>query len=325
MRDAPRRRQGDRALGQKVAGLGAQLDVPLGHTNAAYVRSHFDAMEVRRPRRAARPRDRLRAGDEHRPAGARADGRAGGGRHQGHSTACAECGAPPRAARPRARCARSPTPRERMVILTLPTGRYIAGAAAAVALTAIAGALAPRLPRAAAPPAARAAAPCVPRRRHELDRPASPSGPGRRAASGAAAIRSRTRCRCGLDAALGRAQPRLRLPRQPLAPDQPLDRPVAAARRRLGRTGGDRPRAARRLARGGRAPRLRLVRDRLAVAGRSRRARPHRPRLLARRPRRSRCSRARTGSSAARPSPSTSASSAASPRSGASTPATASG
>ena len=37
-----------------------------------------------------------------------------------------------------------------MVILTLPTGRYIAGAAAAVALTGLAGALAPRLP----PPAA---------------------------------------------------------------------------------------------------------------------------------------------------------------------------
>jgi hypothetical protein len=36
---------------------------------------------------------------------------------------------------------------ERMVILTLPTGRYIAGAAAAVALTAILGILRPRLPR----------------------------------------------------------------------------------------------------------------------------------------------------------------------------------
>jgi hypothetical protein len=35
---------------------------------------------------------------------------------------------------------------ERMVILTLPTGRYIAGAAAAVALTALLGLLAPRLP-----------------------------------------------------------------------------------------------------------------------------------------------------------------------------------
>jgi hypothetical protein len=33
----------------KVAGPGATLDVPLGHIDAAYVRSHFDAMEVRVP------------------------------------------------------------------------------------------------------------------------------------------------------------------------------------------------------------------------------------------------------------------------------------
>lgn len=31
----------------KCAGLGAAIDVPLGHKNAAYVRSHFDAIEVR--------------------------------------------------------------------------------------------------------------------------------------------------------------------------------------------------------------------------------------------------------------------------------------
>jgi hypothetical protein len=31
----------------KVGGVGATLDVPLGHINAAYVRSHFDAFEVR--------------------------------------------------------------------------------------------------------------------------------------------------------------------------------------------------------------------------------------------------------------------------------------
>ena len=31
---------------KKVGALGARLDVPLGHINAAYVRSHFDAMEV---------------------------------------------------------------------------------------------------------------------------------------------------------------------------------------------------------------------------------------------------------------------------------------
>ena len=30
----------------KVGGFGATLDVPLGHANAAYVRSHFDAMTV---------------------------------------------------------------------------------------------------------------------------------------------------------------------------------------------------------------------------------------------------------------------------------------
>jgi len=30
----------------KVGGIGSRLDVPLGHTNAAYVRSHFDAFEV---------------------------------------------------------------------------------------------------------------------------------------------------------------------------------------------------------------------------------------------------------------------------------------
>lgn len=30
----------------KVGGVGTRIDVPLGHINAAYVRSHFDAMEV---------------------------------------------------------------------------------------------------------------------------------------------------------------------------------------------------------------------------------------------------------------------------------------
>ena len=33
----------------KVGGCGARIDVPLGHINAAYVRSHFDAMEVGLP------------------------------------------------------------------------------------------------------------------------------------------------------------------------------------------------------------------------------------------------------------------------------------
>ena len=32
---------------KKMAGPGAPIDVPLGHKDAAYVRSHFDAMEVR--------------------------------------------------------------------------------------------------------------------------------------------------------------------------------------------------------------------------------------------------------------------------------------
>ncbi|MEZ5670706.1 MAG: amino acid synthesis family protein [Alphaproteobacteria bacterium] len=31
---------------KKVGGIGARLDIPLGHINAAYVRSHFDAMEM---------------------------------------------------------------------------------------------------------------------------------------------------------------------------------------------------------------------------------------------------------------------------------------
>lgn len=33
----------------KVGAFGASLDVPLGHTNAAYVRSHFDAITVTAP------------------------------------------------------------------------------------------------------------------------------------------------------------------------------------------------------------------------------------------------------------------------------------
>ncbi len=31
----------------KLGGLGTTLDIPLGHINAAYVRSHFDAIELR--------------------------------------------------------------------------------------------------------------------------------------------------------------------------------------------------------------------------------------------------------------------------------------
>ena len=31
---------------KKVGGLGARIDIPITHTNASFVRSHFDAMEV---------------------------------------------------------------------------------------------------------------------------------------------------------------------------------------------------------------------------------------------------------------------------------------
>jgi len=34
---------------KKRGGLGTAIDVPLGHKDAAFVRSHFDAMEVRVP------------------------------------------------------------------------------------------------------------------------------------------------------------------------------------------------------------------------------------------------------------------------------------
>ena len=34
---------------KKMGGIGSAIDVPLGHKDAAYVRSHFDAMEVRVP------------------------------------------------------------------------------------------------------------------------------------------------------------------------------------------------------------------------------------------------------------------------------------
>ncbi|MEP3437344.1 MAG: amino acid synthesis family protein [Hoeflea sp.] len=34
---------------KKVGGMGASLDIPIGHKDAAYVRSHFDSMEVHFP------------------------------------------------------------------------------------------------------------------------------------------------------------------------------------------------------------------------------------------------------------------------------------
>ena len=42
-----RTRRGAGAEHQKAGGMGSAIDVPLGHKDAAYVRSHFDAMEVR--------------------------------------------------------------------------------------------------------------------------------------------------------------------------------------------------------------------------------------------------------------------------------------
>ena len=34
---------------KKMGGLGTAIDVPLGHKDAAFVRSHFDAIEARVP------------------------------------------------------------------------------------------------------------------------------------------------------------------------------------------------------------------------------------------------------------------------------------
>ncbi len=34
---------------KKMGGVGTAIDVPLGHKDAAYVRSHFDAVEARVP------------------------------------------------------------------------------------------------------------------------------------------------------------------------------------------------------------------------------------------------------------------------------------
>ena len=49
---------------KKVGAFGARLDVPLGHINAAYVRSHFDAMEVGISRRAAPRRNPVLPGHD---------------------------------------------------------------------------------------------------------------------------------------------------------------------------------------------------------------------------------------------------------------------
>ena len=68
---------------KKMGGIGAAIDVPLGHKDAAYVRSHFDAVEARVRGCAARRRDRGRGrGHRFRPAAA-TDRRAAGARDQG--------------------------------------------------------------------------------------------------------------------------------------------------------------------------------------------------------------------------------------------------
>ena len=67
----------------KVGAFGSRLDVPLGHINAAYVRSHFDAMEVGMSD-APRPDEILFCScDVDRPAHPQPHGRAGGRRDQG--------------------------------------------------------------------------------------------------------------------------------------------------------------------------------------------------------------------------------------------------
>ena len=53
---------------KKVGGPGARLDVPIGHINASYVRSHFDAMEVGIPDGPRAGRDPVLPGDDLRAA-----------------------------------------------------------------------------------------------------------------------------------------------------------------------------------------------------------------------------------------------------------------
>ena len=66
---------------------------------------------------------------------------------------------------------------ERMIILTLPTGHYIVGAAAVVALTALLVVLAPRLPTVPPPPAREFPdAAGQPRQLVRLSRPRGPGG-----------------------------------------------------------------------------------------------------------------------------------------------------
>ena len=53
----------------KVGGMGASIDIPIHHKDAAYVRSHFDSVTAMRAGCAARRRDHVRAGDDDRAAG----------------------------------------------------------------------------------------------------------------------------------------------------------------------------------------------------------------------------------------------------------------
>ena len=72
---------------KKRGGLGTAIDVPLGHKDAAFVRSHFDAMEARVSRRAARQRDRRRGRRHRQRPAAAAHRRAAGQRDQGRRRA----------------------------------------------------------------------------------------------------------------------------------------------------------------------------------------------------------------------------------------------
>jgi hypothetical protein len=65
---------------KKQGGMGTAVDVPLGHKDAAFVRSHFDAMEAR----IARERDRRGRGGHRQRAPAAAHRRPAGARDQGY-------------------------------------------------------------------------------------------------------------------------------------------------------------------------------------------------------------------------------------------------
>ncbi len=68
---------------KKRGGLGVVLDIPLGHKDAAFVRSHFDGMEVRINDAPARQRDHGGGGRDHRWPAPAARRRPSGLRDQG--------------------------------------------------------------------------------------------------------------------------------------------------------------------------------------------------------------------------------------------------